>query len=187
MAVKVKHRGIMRQEQERLLEISFGWQSGPTLPSQRYLQERLLWLLFQQYPAMLFYRLPAWAGVGRACQHRQSGNLSSSSIGGWKQQRRERLKWDGGWEMRQSSKGLLSFCGVTWCSPPNKTLSSSHPLSTAPTEPLLCKFADGGQKKRQSQSKYPQNGRPWHREGEVRWWQPHEEDKPKVLTVTKSL
>ncbi|KAM6974173.1 RNA-binding motif, single-stranded-interacting protein 3 isoform 1-T1 [Tautogolabrus adspersus] len=36
----------------------------------------------------------------------------------------------------------------------------------APTEPLLCKFADGGQKKRQSQSKYPQNGRPWHREGE---------------------
>lgn len=39
--------------------------------------------------------------------------------------------------------------------------------STAPTEPLLCKFADGGQKKRQSQSKYPQNGRPWHREGEV--------------------
>ncbi|RXN07016.1 RNA-binding single-stranded-interacting 3 isoform X1 [Labeo rohita] len=36
----------------------------------------------------------------------------------------------------------------------------------APTEPLLCKFADGGQKKRQSQSKYPQNGRPWPREGE---------------------
>ncbi|CAL8295191.1 unnamed protein product [Merluccius merluccius] len=37
----------------------------------------------------------------------------------------------------------------------------------APTEPLLCKFADGGQKKRQSQSKYPQNGRPWHRDGET--------------------
>ncbi|XP_010792077.1 RNA-binding motif, single-stranded-interacting protein 3 isoform X2 [Notothenia coriiceps] len=37
----------------------------------------------------------------------------------------------------------------------------------APLEPLLCKFADGGQKKRQSQSKYPQNGRPWHREGET--------------------
>ncbi|XP_031442237.2 RNA-binding motif, single-stranded-interacting protein 3 isoform X3 [Clupea harengus] len=37
----------------------------------------------------------------------------------------------------------------------------------APIEPLLCKFADGGQKKRQSQSKYPQNGRPWHREGET--------------------
>ncbi|TSQ69481.1 RNA-binding motif, single-stranded-interacting protein 3 [Bagarius yarrelli] len=34
------------------------------------------------------------------------------------------------------------------------------------TKPLLCKFADGGQKKRQSQSKYPQNGRPWPREGE---------------------
>lgn len=38
---------------------------------------------------------------------------------------------------------------------------------TAPTEPLLCKFADGGQKKRQNQSKYTQNGRPWPREGEV--------------------
>ncbi|KTG35039.1 hypothetical protein cypCar_00026349, partial [Cyprinus carpio] len=35
-----------------------------------------------------------------------------------------------------------------------------------PSEPLLCKFADGGQKKRQTQSKYPQNGRAW-REGEV--------------------
>lgn len=100
MTVKVKHRGIMRQKQERLLEISFGWQSGPALPSQRYLQERLLWLLFQQYPAMLFHGLPAWAGVGRACQHRRSGNLSSSSIGGWKQRRRERLRWDGGREMR---------------------------------------------------------------------------------------
>lgn len=44
----------------------------------------------------------------------------------------------------------------------------SFPFCAAPTEPLLCKFADGGQKKRQSQSKYPQNGRPWHREGEVR-------------------
>ncbi|PWA33603.1 hypothetical protein CCH79_00007468 [Gambusia affinis] len=41
-------------------------------------------------------------------------------------------------------------------------------LKTPPgmTEPLLCKFADGGQKKRQSQVKYPQNGRPWTREGE---------------------
>uniref|UniRef100_A0A8C4E0E5 RNA binding motif single stranded interacting protein 3 n=1 Tax=Dicentrarchus labrax TaxID=13489 RepID=A0A8C4E0E5_DICLA len=40
-------------------------------------------------------------------------------------------------------------------------------MQHTPTEPLLCKFADGGQKKRQSQSKYPQNGRPWHREGET--------------------
>uniref|UniRef100_A0AAQ5XAU3 RRM domain-containing protein n=1 Tax=Amphiprion ocellaris TaxID=80972 RepID=A0AAQ5XAU3_AMPOC len=31
----------------------------------------------------------------------------------------------------------------------------------APSEPLLCKFADGGQKKRQSQNKFGQNGRPW--------------------------
>ncbi|CAM4640360.1 unnamed protein product [Leuciscus chuanchicus] len=35
-----------------------------------------------------------------------------------------------------------------------------------PSEPLLCKFADGGQKKRQTQSKYSQNGRVW-REGET--------------------
>ncbi|XP_066527217.1 RNA-binding motif, single-stranded-interacting protein 2-like isoform X1 [Hoplias malabaricus] len=33
-----------------------------------------------------------------------------------------------------------------------------------PTEPLLCKFADGGQKKRQNQGKYLQNGRPWARD-----------------------
>ncbi|KAI5621073.1 RNA-binding motif, single-stranded-interacting protein 1-like, partial [Silurus asotus] len=38
----------------------------------------------------------------------------------------------------------------------------------APTEPLLCKFADGGQKKRQSQNKYVPNGRAWAREGEAR-------------------
>ncbi|TKC49259.1 hypothetical protein EI555_004870 [Monodon monoceros] len=37
----------------------------------------------------------------------------------------------------------------------------------APTEPLLCKFADGGQKKRQNPNKYIPNGRPWHREGEA--------------------
>uniref|UniRef100_A0A665XD49 RNA-binding motif, single-stranded-interacting protein 2-like n=1 Tax=Echeneis naucrates TaxID=173247 RepID=A0A665XD49_ECHNA len=36
-----------------------------------------------------------------------------------------------------------------------------------PPEPLLCKFADGGQKKRQSQGKYLQNGRPWTRDGET--------------------
>uniref|UniRef100_A0A3P9Q8C2 RNA binding motif, single stranded interacting protein 2b n=1 Tax=Poecilia reticulata TaxID=8081 RepID=A0A3P9Q8C2_POERE len=36
----------------------------------------------------------------------------------------------------------------------------------APTEPLLCKFADGGQKKRQSHGKYLQNGRSWTRDSE---------------------
>nr|XP_006629325.1 PREDICTED: RNA-binding motif, single-stranded-interacting protein 2-like isoform X1 [Lepisosteus oculatus] len=36
-----------------------------------------------------------------------------------------------------------------------------------PTEPLLCKFADGGQKKRQNQGKYLPNGRPWPRDGET--------------------
>ncbi|KAA0708059.1 RNA-binding motif, single-stranded-interacting protein 2 [Triplophysa tibetana] len=34
-----------------------------------------------------------------------------------------------------------------------------------PIDPLLCKFADGGQKKRQHQAKYLHNGRPWPREG----------------------
>ncbi|XP_052004032.1 RNA-binding motif, single-stranded-interacting protein 1-like isoform X2 [Xyrauchen texanus] len=38
----------------------------------------------------------------------------------------------------------------------------------APSEPLLCKFADGGQKKRPSQNKYMQNGRGWTRDGETR-------------------
>lgn len=50
---------------------------------------------------------------------------------------------------------------------PDKSLFSLT-FSVAPAEPLLCKFADGGQKKRQTQVKYPQNGRPWTREGEVR-------------------
>ncbi|KAK6471110.1 RNA-binding motif [Huso huso] len=36
-----------------------------------------------------------------------------------------------------------------------------------PSEPLLCKFADGGQKKRQNQGKYIQNGRAWTRDGET--------------------
>ncbi|XP_041662968.1 RNA-binding motif, single-stranded-interacting protein 1 [Cheilinus undulatus] len=38
----------------------------------------------------------------------------------------------------------------------------------APSEPLLCKFADGGQKKRQSQNKFALNGRGWGREGDSR-------------------
>ncbi|XP_013872132.1 RNA-binding motif, single-stranded-interacting protein 1 [Austrofundulus limnaeus] len=38
----------------------------------------------------------------------------------------------------------------------------------APSEPLLCKFADGGQKKRQSQNKFGQNGRGWARDGDSR-------------------
>lgn len=41
---------------------------------------------------------------------------------------------------------------------------------TVPTEPLLCKFADGGQKKRQNQGKYLQNGRPWARDGDTVIW-----------------
>lgn len=37
-----------------------------------------------------------------------------------------------------------------------------------PSEPLLCKFADGGQKKRQGQNKFPQNCRGWGRDGDSR-------------------
>ncbi|XP_028325732.1 RNA-binding motif, single-stranded-interacting protein 3-like isoform X3 [Gouania willdenowi] len=48
----------------------------------------------------------------------------------------------------------------------NGKFLKTPPGMTAPAEPLLCKFADGGQKKRQTQVKYPQNGRPWTRESE---------------------
>ncbi|MED6266710.1 RNA-binding motif, single-stranded-interacting protein 1, partial [Characodon lateralis] len=37
-----------------------------------------------------------------------------------------------------------------------------------PSEPLLCKFADGGQKKRQSNHKFGQNGRAWGRDMDSR-------------------
>lgn len=50
----------------------------------------------------------------------------------------------------------------------NGKFIKTPPGVSAPTEPLLCKFADGGQKKRQNPNKYIPNGRPWHREGEVR-------------------
>ncbi|KAM9709661.1 RNA-binding motif, single-stranded-interacting protein 1 isoform 1-T1 [Menidia menidia] len=38
----------------------------------------------------------------------------------------------------------------------------------APSEPLLCKFADGGQKKRQSQNKFNHNSRGWPRDSDSR-------------------
>uniref|UniRef100_A0ABM5EZC4 RNA-binding motif, single-stranded-interacting protein 1 isoform X3 n=1 Tax=Pogona vitticeps TaxID=103695 RepID=A0ABM5EZC4_9SAUR len=50
----------------------------------------------------------------------------------------------------------------------NGKFIKTPPGVSVPAEPLLCKFADGGQKKRQNQNKYIQNGRAWHREGEVR-------------------
>ncbi|XP_029893875.1 RNA-binding motif, single-stranded-interacting protein 2 isoform X3 [Aquila chrysaetos chrysaetos] len=37
----------------------------------------------------------------------------------------------------------------------------------APPDPLLCKFADGGQKKRQSQGKFVPNGRAWARDSDA--------------------
>ncbi|XP_041117915.1 RNA-binding motif, single-stranded-interacting protein 1-like isoform X1 [Polyodon spathula] len=50
----------------------------------------------------------------------------------------------------------------------NGKFIKTPPGVLVPSEPLLCKFADGGQKKRQNQNKYIQNGRAWPREGEVR-------------------
>uniref|UniRef100_A0A671N203 RNA-binding motif, single-stranded-interacting protein 1-like n=1 Tax=Sinocyclocheilus anshuiensis TaxID=1608454 RepID=A0A671N203_9TELE len=44
-----------------------------------------------------------------------------------------------------------------------KFIKSSSGMLGA-SEPLLCKFADGGQKKRQSQAKYITNGRTWTRD-----------------------
>nr|XP_020654026.1 RNA-binding motif, single-stranded-interacting protein 1 isoform X4 [Pogona vitticeps] len=49
----------------------------------------------------------------------------------------------------------------------NGKFIKTPPGVSVPAEPLLCKFADGGQKKRQNQNKYIQNGRAWHREGEA--------------------
>ncbi|XP_048028050.1 RNA-binding motif, single-stranded-interacting protein 1 isoform X2 [Chanodichthys erythropterus] len=46
-----------------------------------------------------------------------------------------------------------------------KFIKSSSGMLGA-SEPLLCKFADGGQKKRQSQAKYVPNGRTWTRDAE---------------------
>uniref|UniRef100_A0A2I2YRT9 RRM domain-containing protein n=1 Tax=Gorilla gorilla gorilla TaxID=9595 RepID=A0A2I2YRT9_GORGO len=37
----------------------------------------------------------------------------------------------------------------------------------APSDPLLCRFADGGPKKRQNQGKFVQNGRAWPRNGDM--------------------
>uniref|UniRef100_A0A8C5G0Z2 RNA-binding motif, single-stranded-interacting protein 2-like n=1 Tax=Gouania willdenowi TaxID=441366 RepID=A0A8C5G0Z2_GOUWI len=43
----------------------------------------------------------------------------------------------------------------------------TSPGVPVPSEPLLCKFADGGQKKRQSQGKYLHIARPWARDGDT--------------------
>uniref|UniRef100_A0A3P9KCH2 RNA binding motif, single stranded interacting protein 2b n=1 Tax=Oryzias latipes TaxID=8090 RepID=A0A3P9KCH2_ORYLA len=48
----------------------------------------------------------------------------------------------------------------------NGKFIKTPPGVQGPPDPLLCKFADGGQKKRQSQGKYLQSGRPWTRDGE---------------------
>ncbi|KAI1229847.1 RNA-binding motif, partial [Lamprotornis superbus] len=45
-------------------------------------------------------------------------------------------------------------------------------------DPLLCKFADGGQKKRQSQSKFVSNGRAWARDGDTNGWVPQGPPSP---------
>uniref|UniRef100_A0A674EWS3 RNA binding motif single stranded interacting protein 1 n=1 Tax=Salmo trutta TaxID=8032 RepID=A0A674EWS3_SALTR len=50
----------------------------------------------------------------------------------------------------------------------NGKFIKTPPGVTVPLEPLLCKFADGGQKKRQSQYKFLQNSRAWARDGDAR-------------------
>uniref|UniRef100_A0A8C5HG18 RNA-binding motif, single-stranded-interacting protein 2-like n=1 Tax=Gouania willdenowi TaxID=441366 RepID=A0A8C5HG18_GOUWI len=49
----------------------------------------------------------------------------------------------------------------------NGKFIKTPPGVPVPIEPLLCKFADGGQKKRQNQGKYLQNGRPWARDSDT--------------------
>ncbi|XP_072307595.1 RNA-binding motif, single-stranded-interacting protein 2-like isoform X2 [Eucyclogobius newberryi] len=49
----------------------------------------------------------------------------------------------------------------------NGKFIKTPPGVPVPPEPLLCKFADGGQKKRQNQGKYLQNGRPWGRDSDT--------------------
>ncbi|TNN84548.1 RNA-binding motif, single-stranded-interacting protein 1 [Liparis tanakae] len=50
----------------------------------------------------------------------------------------------------------------------NGKFIKTPPGYPAPAEPLLCKFADGGQKKRQSLNKFGLNGRGWGRDGDNR-------------------
>uniref|UniRef100_F7DN25 RNA binding motif single stranded interacting protein 2 n=1 Tax=Ornithorhynchus anatinus TaxID=9258 RepID=F7DN25_ORNAN len=49
----------------------------------------------------------------------------------------------------------------------NGKFVKTPPGVPAPPDPLLCKFADGGQKKRQNPGKYVQNGRAWPRDGDT--------------------
>ncbi|KAM8794096.1 RNA-binding motif, single-stranded-interacting protein 2 [Eudromia elegans] len=49
----------------------------------------------------------------------------------------------------------------------NGKFLKTPPGLPAPPDPLLCKFADGGQKKRQSQGKFVPNGRAWARDGDA--------------------
>jgi RNA recognition motif-containing protein len=44
------------------------------------------------------------------------------------------------------------------------------PGVAAPSDPLLCKFADSGPKKRQNQGRYMQNGWAWPRNGNTETW-----------------
>ncbi|CAL8344296.1 unnamed protein product [Boreogadus saida] len=48
----------------------------------------------------------------------------------------------------------------------NGKFMKTPPGAPAPLQPLLCKFADGGQKKRQSHNKFVSSERGWLREGE---------------------
>lgn len=73
-----------------------------------------------------------------------------------------------GWT--ESSGRQHCVCGGVERVKENFSLFQVHSISVfiVPSEPLLCKFADGGQKKRQSQNKFGQNGRAWTRDGDSR-------------------
>lgn len=59
----------------------FGGESAATSPSQKYLQQLLLPLLFQQYSASLFHGTPAVSG-SRSSANTWSGNLTKTYTGG---------------------------------------------------------------------------------------------------------
>lgn len=72
--------------------------------------------------------------------------------------------------------------GGHWRDTPSVTVQPvCSVLLPAPSDPLLCKFADGGPKKRQNQGKFVQNGRAWPRNGDM-VGRPEETQTPKALT-----
>ncbi|MBN3296157.1 RBMS2 protein, partial [Amia calva] len=70
-------------------------------------------------------------------------------------------------ESTEKCEAIIQHFNGKYIKTPPGVPGKAYPIFFVPTEPLLCKFADGGQKKRQNQGKYLQNGRPWPRDGET--------------------